>query len=112
MKNSIMTYKQYFSIISYSSEDDIFHGKIEGIDDLVTFEGRSVDELKKAFQEAVEDYIETCKEIGKQPLKSYNGSFNVRIDPILHKKAVNKATVEGITLNKFVEKAIEKLVKA
>lgn len=112
MKNSIMTYKQFISIISYSSEDDIFHGKIEGIDDLVTFEGRSVDELKKAFQEAVEDYIETCKQIGKDPLKSYTGSFNVRINPMLHKKAVTKATVEGITLNKFVEKAIEKLVKA
>jgi predicted HicB family RNase H-like nuclease len=105
-----MVYKDYYSTIHYNDEDEVFHGKIEGIDDLVTFEGESVAELKKAFQEAIDDYIKTCKEINKEPLKSYTGSFNIRIDPEIHKKAVRKATLAGISLNKFVEKAIEEKV--
>lgn len=109
MKN-VLAYKDYISTISYSSDDDVFHGKIEGIDDLVNFEGTSVQELKLAFEEAVEDYIDTCIQLGKQPLKSYNGSFNVRIDPEIHRKAVRKAIIEGISLNKLVEKAIEEKV--
>lgn len=111
MKRNVLTYKDYISTINFSSEDDLFHGKIEGIDDLVSFEGRSVEELKTAFEEAVEDYLETCQRIGKEPFKSYNGSFNIRIDPTLHQKAVRKAIIEGISLNKFVEKAIEDKVR-
>ena len=110
MKN-MMTYKNYMSTIYYSSEDDVFHGKIEGINDLVNFEGRSVEELKTSFYEAVDDYIETCNKIGKQPMKSFNGSFNIRINPLLHRKASQIAIVEGISLNKFVEKAIQDKVK-
>jgi predicted HicB family RNase H-like nuclease len=110
MKNA-MTYKYYTSTIYYSPEDDLFHGKIEGIDDLVSFEGQSVNELKAAFYEAVEEYIETCKKLGKKSLKSFNGTFNIRINPILHRKAVQIAIVEGVSINKFVEKAIEDKVK-
>jgi predicted HicB family RNase H-like nuclease len=109
MKN-VMTYKDYISIISYSTEDEVFFGKIEGIDDLVNFEGQSVQELKAAFEEAVEDYIETCKNLNKEPLKTYSGTFNIRIDPKLHLKAVKKAICSGISLNKLVEEAIEEKV--
>ncbi|SDA94684.1 hypothetical protein SAMN03080617_03942 [Algoriphagus alkaliphilus] len=66
MKNTL-EYKNFIGSVSYSAEDKVFHGKIEGIDDLVTFEGATVADLKTAFAEAVEDYIETCTEIGKKP---------------------------------------------
>jgi len=105
MKN-LMTYKDYWGSVNYSSEDEVFYGKIEGINDLVNFEGTSVTELKKAFEEAVEDYLVFCKEIGKEPLKPYKGSFNIRIDPKLHKELSIKAMKEGKSLNAYIEKKL------
>jgi predicted HicB family RNase H-like nuclease len=72
----------------------------------VTFEGENVTGLKKAFKETVEDYLVMCKEAGKEPQKSYKGSFNIRISPELHKEAAVIASREGISLIAFVEKAI------
>ncbi len=104
----ILTYKGFIGSVHFSNEDKVFHGKIEGIDDLVTFEARSVDGLIKAFQNEVDDYMALCKELGKKPEKSYKGSFNVRIPPEIHKKVVQKATTMGMSLNQFVQSAIEK----
>ncbi len=77
--NDILEYKGYFASVHFSAEDDIFYGKIIGINDLVSFEGTSVPELKATFYEAAEDYLEMCKEMNKDPDKMYKGSFNVRI---------------------------------
>ncbi len=76
-----------------------------------TVEGNSTAELKEAFIEAVEDYLDICKRQGKEPQKAYKGSFNVRINPELHKRAVLTATADGISLNQLVEKAVENYVK-
>jgi predicted HicB family RNase H-like nuclease len=86
-------------------------GRIEGIEDLVTFEGRGVDELKKAFREAVEDYIDLCRAAGKTPHRSYKGSFNVRMTADLHKKAARKSAMLGISLNQLVQRAVEREVR-
>lgn len=102
----ILTYKDFAASIKFSSEDDIFFGKIIGVEDSITFEGKSVSELKKAFKVAIEDYLILCTEIGKNPLKSYKGSFNIRIQPELHKQAVYKSNELGISLNQLVEQAI------
>lgn len=104
--NDILQYKDYYGAVHYSSEDDVFFGKILGINDLVSFEGTSVKELKKAFQEAVDDYLETCKELNKIPEKTYKGSFNVRIPTDLHRQAAMFASLKGISLNDFVKYAI------
>lgn len=104
----VLTYKRFIGSVHFDAEDKVFHGKVEGIDDLVTFEGSTVEELIQAFHEEVDDYIRLCKEQGKEPLKSYKGSFNVRIPPELHKKAVERAKALGITLNKLIQKAVEK----
>jgi len=106
----VLTYKDFIGSVHFSGEDKVFHGKIEGITDLVTFDGKSVNELEKAFHEAVNDYIALCKEAGKEPLKSYKGSFNIRIPYELHIQAVKQATVMGISLNQLVQKAIERAV--
>ena len=91
----VLTYKGFIGTVHFSAEDKVFHGKIEGIDDLVTFEGHSVEELIKAFHNEVDDYIALCKEMGKEPIRSYKGSFNVRISPEMHRKAVERATKKG-----------------
>ena len=105
-----MTYKGYIGTVHYSEEDEVFYGKIEAINDLIMFEGTSVKELKKAFHEAVDDYLETCKEMGREPQKPFKGSFNVRIPSDLHRKAAEKATRMGVSLNQLVQKALEEKV--
>lgn len=101
----------YYGIIEFSAEDDCFFGKIVGINDLVIFEGKSVEEIKKSFFDAVDDYIKICKNADKDPEKTYKGSFNVRIAPELHKKAVILATAEHMSLNQFIETAIAQKVQ-
>jgi len=106
MTDNMLKYKDFYGSVEYSAVDECFFGKIVGTADLVTFEGNSVNNLKKAFSEAVEDYLVLCKEAGKEPQKSYKGSFNIRISPELHQAAAAVASKKGISLNTFVEKAI------
>lgn len=101
-----LTYKGYLGTVNFSANDEVFYGKVNGISDLVTFEGKSVEELKGAFESSVEDYLETCKELGKVPNKTFKGTFNVRITTELHRKAALIATQKQISLNDFVKKAI------
>jgi predicted HicB family RNase H-like nuclease len=106
-----LTYKDYVGTVSFSSEDEVFYGKLEHINDLITFESDNAHDLKKAFEEAVDDYIAFCKDKGVEPEKPFKGSFNVRVKPSLHKLAYMKAMKTGISLNKFIETAIEKELK-
>lgn len=104
--SNVIEHKGYLGSVEFSSEDGVFFGKILGLNDLVTFEGESVSELKTSFIEAVEDYLETCKEIGKAPEKTYKGTFNVRVPSEIHKQAVLQATTKNMTLNEFVKFAL------
>ena len=106
MKDRIK-YKEFIGSVHFSADDEVFFGKIEGINDLVTFEGTTVGKLKSAFKEAVQDYIELCNEAGKEIFRSFKGSFNVRVNPELHSKAFESALLEGKTLNQFIKEAIE-----
>lgn len=109
MKN-VLEYKGYTGSVEFSADDDVFFGKITGIRDVVTFEADSVTKLRKAFKEAVEDYIETCKSLNKDPDTEFKGSFNVRVKPKIHRLAAMKSAALKMSLNQFVEKAIEKEV--
>ena len=109
--NDIIKYKDYYAIVHFSAEDEVFFGKILGINDLVTFEGQSVKELKKSFKDAIEDYLETCKELKKIPEKTYKGSFNVRVSPGLHREVALAALQKNVTLNDFVKNAINYAIK-
>jgi len=106
----ILQYKGYYGEVHFSATDEVFYGKLLGISDLVNFEGASVRDLKQAFQEAVDDYLETCCELGKEPEKAYKGSFNVRIPPELHRKAATYANLQKISLNDLVKQAIDRVV--
>ena len=106
-----LRFKEFIGSVHFSSEDEVFYGRIEGINDLVTFEGSTGKKLKKAFREAVEDYLNLCKEAGKEVFKSFKGTFNVRLNPELHSKAFEHAIMEGKTLNQFVKEAIELTLK-
>ena len=107
MKN-ILKYKDFIGSVNFSSDDDIFFGKIEDIDDLVTFEGDNVKEIKKSFQEAVNDYIEICTIANKKLHKSYKGTFNIRLTPKLHRTLALKSIENGISINQLVQSTLEK----
>lgn len=108
---NIIRYKDFIGSVRFSAEDMVFHGKIEVITDLVTFEGASVEELVRAFEEAVENYIELCEELDKTPQRSFKGTFNVCISPELHRRAALVSLERGISLYKLVEESLEKCVK-
>jgi predicted HicB family RNase H-like nuclease len=86
-----MEYKSYIGSVHFEADDEIFFGKIEAINDLIMFEGQSVQEPKKAFHDAVDDYLATCKKMGQEPNKTVKGSFNVRIGRKLRVKAYRAA---------------------
>lgn len=107
MKKNYLEYNGFHGTVNYSNADAVFFGKLAGINALVTFEGTSVKELQKSFKEAVEDYIEICEAKQKPVLKSMKGSFNVRITPELHQKVAITSLQKGLSLNQFVQNAIE-----
>ena len=76
----------------------------------MTFESKNADEIEKEFRDAVDDYLDFCHQVGKEPEKTYKGTFNVRIDPELHKAIAIEAMKKGISLNQAVEKAIDQFV--
>ncbi len=102
-----MTYKGYLGSVAYSEKDNVFFGKIEGINGLVNFEGKSVKELTDAFHEAVDDYLAYCKDEGIEPDKSYSGMLNVRLTPAIHRKIAMLARQAGQTINAYIKEALE-----
>jgi predicted HicB family RNase H-like nuclease len=108
MKENILTYKGFIGSVHFSSDDAVFFGKIEGINDLITFEGETVKELTSAFHYVVDEHIKDCKAQNIAPEKSYKGSFNVRVSPELHRRIAISARMRGETLNHFVRDALNK----
>ena len=83
-------------------------GQIAGIRDGVGFHADSVDALKEAFHEAVDDYVETCKKIGKNPQKPYSGRVMFRVDPEVHRNAALAAELSGKSLNQWAEDVLNR----
>lgn len=104
----MITYKGYVGVFELDNEDDMFYGKLVGINQLVTFEANNAHDLKQAFYDSVDDYLAFCAEQNITPEKPFKGSFNVRIDSELHRRAYLAS--QGSSLNAFVGQAIsEKL---
>tara|TARA_R110002020_G_scaffold316254_6_gene531319 strand:+ start:1799 stop:2164 length:366 start_codon:yes stop_codon:yes gene_type:complete len=108
---TMMSYKGFQASVEFDSEDEIFSGRIAGIQDVIGFHGDSVATLKSAFQEAVDDYIETCARIGKAPQKPYSGKVMFRIDPETHRKAAMAAELSGKSLNQWAEEVLATAVE-
>jgi len=109
VRNS-MNYKGYYGSVEFSDEDNVFFGRIIGINDRITYEGDNVQTLRRDFEEAVEDYLEICAQMGKEPEKAYKGTFNIRIAPTLHRNLAIFSASHGKTLNATVEEAIREYI--
>ncbi|MDO4544846.1 MAG: type II toxin-antitoxin system HicB family antitoxin [Bacillota bacterium] len=104
--NNLLEYKDYYGSVEYSREDNLLYGKVLGIKSLISYAGESVQELKKDFEDAVEEYLQLCEKEGIEPEKTYKGSFNIRVAPHLHKKLAMYSMANHRSLNSTVEEAI------
>lgn len=109
--SKFITYKGYKGTVEFSADDHILWGKIAAINDVVTYEAKSIPGIRRAFRKAVEDYLETCAELGKTPDKAFKGSFNVRVAPDMHRALAVAAQASGVSLNDMVGKALRKYVQ-
>lgn len=103
-------YKGYTGQVQLDIEAEILHGQIANLRDVVTFQGRSFEELKQAFHDSVDDYLEFCDDLGQEPEKPYSGNFLVRSTPELHRDLSELAMSQGLSLNKLVNKICEQHV--
>jgi predicted HicB family RNase H-like nuclease len=106
-----MTYKGYIGSVHYSDEDRVFNGQVEYIRSLISYEGTDVDALRRAFEEAVDDYLDLCKKAGKKPEQPFSGTFNVRTGSDLHRRAALLAKERGTTLNRVVSEALRRYLQ-
>ena len=107
---SNLKYKGFLGSVEVNFDDNFLYGKLLFIDDLVTYEAETAARLKQEFEAAVDAYLETCSEIGKEPNKPFSGTFNIRIGPELHKKAATYAASNARNLNDVIKSAIEQYV--
>ncbi len=107
----MMKYKGYIGHVEYDDEAKIFHGEVVGLSDIITFQGKSVEELEQAFKDSVDDYLIWCKERGEKPEKTFSGTFNLRIPPELHAKLASQAKSVGISLNSYVTEKLRSSIE-
>jgi predicted HicB family RNase H-like nuclease len=105
----MLNYKGYSGQINYDDEARIFHGEVLDTRDIITFQGKSVDEIEIAFRESIDDYLEFCNELGEQPDKPFSGKFILRMSPKLHHKIYLKASRSGKSLNKWVVETLDSI---
>jgi predicted HicB family RNase H-like nuclease len=106
----MMHYKDYYGSVHFDDDELIFHGKVEFIRALVNYEATNAKGLRKAFEEAVDDYINLCKEQETEPETPFKGSLNVRLGSDLHRKVAIVAARNHTSVNKFITDTLSKFV--
>lgn len=106
----MLNYKGYTGRVEYDSDAKIFHGEVLDLNDVITFQGKSVDEIERAFRESIDDYLDFCKSRGESPEKPFSGKFVLRVSPRLHRQLHLKASQEGKSLNAWIVEQLEKSV--
>jgi predicted HicB family RNase H-like nuclease len=107
-----MTYKGYTGSVDYSAPDRVFHGRLIGITDVITFEGASVEELENDFVAAVDDYLDSCAEDGVEPQRPYSGRFVLRLPPELHGQVTAAGRRSRTSMNAWIVEAIRMRLEA
>ena len=106
----MMEYKGYLGKVEFDDEAGIFHGEVINTRDVITFQGQSVAELKKAFKKSVEDYLAFCASRGEEPDKPFSGQFMTRIPPELHRQINLAASLSGKSLNAWVSEQLQSAI--
>lgn len=103
----MLEYKGYRGHVEFDEEAGVFHGEVVDTRDVITFEGRSVEELREAFRESVDDYLEFCATRGEEPDKPFSGRLMVRIPSRLHRTLYTQAKQGGKSLNELITEKLE-----
>lgn len=107
-----LEYKGYKGSVEYSKEDNCLFGKVQGMSKaLILYEGKTVDELRKDFEEGVDSYLEACRADGVEPAKPYSGRLNLRMSSELHSRVAAFVSSTGTTINDFINRAITNELK-
>jgi predicted HicB family RNase H-like nuclease len=106
----MLEYKGYTAHVELDSEAGIFHGDVLDTRDVITFQGKSVDEVQEAFRESIDDYLEFCSQRGEEPDKPFSGRLMVRLSPNLHRRLYAEARHEGKSLNQLISEKLEMAV--
>jgi predicted HicB family RNase H-like nuclease len=104
----MMEYKGYVGRVEYDDEAGIFHGEVVNTRDVITFQGSTVKELRKAFRDSVQDYLAFCESRGEEPEKPFSGQFVTRVSPDLHRRINIAATLSGTSVNSWVREQLER----
>ena len=104
----MLKYKGYTGHVEFDDESGIFHGEVLDLRDVITFRGKSVEEIEQAFRDSIDDYLEFCKERDEEADKPFSGRLMVRLPPPLHRKAFITARREGKSLNQWIAERLEK----
>lgn len=110
--SKVLTHLGYKASVEFDAEDEIFTGRILGINDVVGFHGSSVEEVKSAFIEAVEDYLETCAKLDKKPDREFSGNLMLRVDPSVHAMVSIAASASGKSVNQWSEEVFQSAATA
>ncbi len=107
----MLMYKSYIGHVTFDDEANIFHGEVINTRDVITFQGKSVEELKQAFIDSVEDYLAFCRERNEAPEKPFSGKLIIRIEPQLHQSLSILAKRQHTSLNKLIESKLGEMIE-
>lgn len=106
----MIEYKGYVGVFEFDPEIDAFHGTVVNTNDVISFYGASVAELRKEMRKSVDEYLAFCREQGREPEKPFSGNILVRTSPELHRKVALEAVRHHISMNTYVQQILEEAV--
>ena len=107
----MMEYKGYIGKVEIDEEVGILYGEVINVRDVITFEGKTVEEVQQAFRESVDDYLEFCAQRGESPEKPFSGKFVVRLPAELHRKAYIQAKLKDKSLNSWITEVLQSVLR-
>lgn len=102
----MLKYKGYTGVVQFDDEAMIFHGEVMGLRDVITFRGKTPEELKKEFEISIDGYLNWCMELGQEPEKPFSGNIHLRLQPDLHAQLAAQAKFKHVSLNNFINQTL------
>lgn len=102
----MLKYKNYTGVAEYDAHGKIFTGEVVGLRDVITFQGRTPEELEQSFRDSIDCYLEMCQRDGVSPERPFSGRFNVRVSPAMHRQIAQRAAQARLSLNQWVSEAL------
>lgn len=109
----LLKHRGYSGTVEFNDDDNCLHGKVLGLrNTTIIYEGMSLEEIRKDFEDSVDFYLDSCEDRGVNPEKPYSGKLVLRMPSELHGEVAMVAADTGITINDFINQAVsDKLAK-